>query len=164
MASNTTIALGALWLADGFLALIGDDANRLALDRIRREIDSGATDLDRTVAELSSSRQPRPGEFGLELVGPAVLAVLLPALKTFFDRYIQKVVEGGADRAASFTLDQVKKLFRREVENKPLLVQQELEKAFAEHAEAAGIGPENVARFLELVKDHQKLASVAETS
>jgi hypothetical protein len=160
MAKSTAIDLGAVWLTDGLLAASDDNLNRLALDRVRRDIENGTTGLDGAMSTLSGGRRPRPGEFGLELVTPAVLAALLLVAQRFLERYMQKLVEGAADRAATLTLDRLKELFRREAREDPDRIVQEFEAALVEHGQSAGIDPQSAHRFLALIRDRDKLAAV----
>lgn len=157
MKQSNTIDLGAVWLTDRLLAASDDKLNRMALERIRREIESGTTNLDGAVKTLSGGRRPQPGEFGLELVGPAMLAVLLPVAQQFLERYVQRLIEGTADVAATLTLDRLKALLRHDTKDNPDRIVSELEAAFSEYGQAAGIDPRSTERFLALIRDRQKL-------
>jgi hypothetical protein len=160
LAKSRAIDLGAVWLTEQIVATSSDDLNRLALDRVRREIESGATDLDGAVLTLSGGHRPQPGEFGLELAGGAVLASLLPLAQRLLERYAQKLAEGAADSAASSTLELLKGLIRRDAKEDPDRLAREFEAALAAHGEAAGIDAPSAQRFLTLLRDRSKVAGL----
>jgi hypothetical protein len=135
----------------------------LALDRIRRGIEAGTMNLDGAVKELSGGQRTQPGEFGLELAGAALVTFLLSTMQEFFKAYIEKLTEHAADKGARVTLDEVKKLFRKDAESHPDRLGDELASVLEKHGKEAGIDPRSAQRLLKLVKDESALKSIAQT-
>jgi flagellar biosynthesis/type III secretory pathway protein FliH len=161
MMRQDAIDQSALWLADGLSRAADDKSSRLALDRIRRGIEAGTTTLDQTVQELSGGQKAQPGEFGLELAGAALVTFLLTTMQEFFKTYIKKLTEDAANKGVQITLEEVKKLFRKDAEDHPDRLGGQLAQALEKYGKEAGIDPDSAQRLLKLVKDESALKTVA---
>jgi hypothetical protein len=151
----------ALWLAGRVLAQADDDdVDRLVVDRIYREMNQKEIALSDQLRSLESGTA-KPGEFGMELAGSAVIALLLPVLQSFFQRYVQKLTDAAADHAARLTLDMIQESLHRDLTQQPTLTMEELERALAEHGATAAIGKASADRFLAVLRDRDRLAAAA---
>jgi hypothetical protein len=103
----------AVWLADAVLQTSGDPIGAASLNQMIE--DSGNSAEFSAKLDEAASQEKRPGDFGVEFLGP-LLPVLLVALgRELWESYSKELVDKGGKALADATIDGVKALFRRKV-------------------------------------------------
>jgi len=105
----------AIWLGRGLLEAKGDLEELIVVDEVERQVTAG-TSFAEAVRSVSSEGS-RAGDFGMEIVGAAVGAVLLQALADFWKGYIEEIAKKLGKSVADLTVEQLQGLFRRDVKD-----------------------------------------------
>lgn len=100
----------AVWIAGAVLRGDEDDFAAEALKALAAEA-AGADDLDRALSAAAMDEK-RPGDIGLDFVGPLVPLVLVGFGRLLWDAYVKALAEKGGKALAEVTLSGLKDLVR----------------------------------------------------
>jgi hypothetical protein len=101
----------AVWVAETVLVANGDAIAAATLSALARQT-QGEGGLD-TVLEQASANTRRPGDFGVEFVGPLLPVLFVEFGRMLWDAYVKSLAEQGGRALATTTIDTVKGLVRR---------------------------------------------------
>jgi hypothetical protein len=101
----------AVWMAGAVLRANNDEIAAEALGDLARQAQTSA-ELD---AALNSTRSVgrRPGDFGVEFIGPLLPILLIEFGRMLWDAYAKSLADQGGKALATATLNMIKVLARR---------------------------------------------------
>lgn len=99
--SDSAIDSATIWLAESLLPDSVNEADRLAIEQIKTEIDQRP--LDELLEDIHDRRREEPGQFGLGYAAALVFPWLLPAIHSFVQIFAKKFVEGAASETGKMT-------------------------------------------------------------
>lgn len=100
----------AVWIAESMLRAHGEEFAAEALTHLSGQART-STDLESALSEAASSDR-RPGDFGVEFIGPILAGILFEFGRRLWDAYAKSLAEQGGKELAKVTLDNIKKLTR----------------------------------------------------
>ncbi len=100
----------AAWIAEAMLRAHGEDFAAEALTHLAGQAQTSA-DLDSALSAAASS-DGRPGDFGVEFIGPILAGLLIEFGRRLWDAYATPLAEQGGKALATATIDKIKELAR----------------------------------------------------
>jgi len=107
----------AVWMADTVLRANNQDIEADLLMSMAEEAVSPAA-FDEALKAASTS-ETRPGDMGLEFLGPLLPVVLVEFGRLVWQAYAKSLMEEGAKAAAAATIDAVKSLVKKSFAHAP---------------------------------------------
>jgi hypothetical protein len=108
----------AVWLAGAILRANADDISAAALSGMANKAKS-KSDFDLAIKGATTTSKRRPGDFGLEVIGPLIPVLLVEFGRLLWDAYVKALAQEGGKALASVTLKAVKELAKRTWSAKP---------------------------------------------
>ena len=100
----------AVWVAGSVLRANEEDFEAATLDDLAAGVKTTG-DLDAALKEASSDTR-RPGDFGLEFIGPLLPVILVEFGRLLWDSYVKSLADEGGKELASATIDKIKAMAR----------------------------------------------------
>jgi hypothetical protein len=101
----------ALWIATEVLRANEDALSASALEQIGERAASPQA-LEAALQEAAAQSR-RPGDFGVEFIGPLIPVVLVGFGRLLWDEYVKALAKNGGDALAKLTIEAVKELVRK---------------------------------------------------
>ena len=153
MPNNAFGDLAALALAEELFEATGGIASKAVVARFTQAVqDEGAT-LNGLLEQTTSRSRSTPGEFGVEIGVSAALAMVLGALKVFFDKYVEKLVDASAEQLAETSISALKSRLKAELSGEDPGLLSEMEALFHEKSQELGLPPSSYEPFLRYLRD-----------
>lgn len=108
---NSSVDALSLWLAAAALRSADEPIQALVLDQVRQETEVGVP-LAQALDKATRSER-KPGDFGVEFIGPLLLPLLIEGVKAFWKLYLTELQKKAAGEIATVTIDAVKAVFRK---------------------------------------------------
>ena len=151
----------AVWLADTVLQANGDAFGAAALGALAEEGERSGK-FDDALREASSSAR-RPGDFGVEFVGPLLPVLLVEFGRLLWDAYSKALFEQGGKALASLTIDKVKELVKATFAHRQsILSTDDAETQLRKAGAASGLNDEQVSKLLEALHNPEAVRALAE--
>lgn len=99
----------AVWLADGMLRADDDEFAAESLGQLFEEAKS-SSDFSAKL-EAAASQDVRPGDFGMEFIGPLLPILFVELGRMVWQSYSKALVDKGGKALADLTVEKVKSLF-----------------------------------------------------
>ena len=149
----------AVWLATTVLDATGDAFSAAALSDLAER--SGADGLDAKIKEATINSQ-RPGDFGIEFVGPLLPVLLVEFGRMLWDAYAKAVVEEGGKELAGASIKFVRDALHRTFGGRggPLSVA-DAEAKLREAGEKANLTAEQIDELLRTLRDPEAVRALA---
>jgi hypothetical protein len=98
------------WITGAVLRGAGEEIQAIYLEDIVNQAYAGEN-LD-TVVARSMKLERQPGDFGMEIIGPLLVPVLIEVGKQFWSAYLKNLTEKAADKLADATIAEIKASIR----------------------------------------------------
>jgi hypothetical protein len=141
--------LFATQIAKAVLTTAGEEIQVVILDELINNPGSSIADQ----IESAKKTEKSTGDFGMEILGPFLISVLIEAGRTLWKAYIKKIGDKTADEIADFTVDKIKGLARSiwQGENDEIKIS-DFENYLKIAAVAQGLSEEQTIRLVAAVK------------
>jgi hypothetical protein len=150
----------AVWLAETVLTANGDAIGAATLSALALQA-QGEANLD-AMLEQASTNTRRPGDFGVEFVGPLLPVLLVEFGRMLWDAYAKSLVEQGAKSLATVTIDKVKGLVRQTFSHQSdSLSIADAESQLRKAGQAAGLNEAQVNKLLETLHNPEAVRALA---
>lgn len=146
----------AVWIADGLLKAQDDDIAAASLSDLYANSPNSA-EFNRQLDEASSQIK-RPGDFGLDFIGPLLPVLFVEFGRLLWQAYSKELVSQGSKALAGATIDTVKSLFKRKVGTPEGLA--EAETHMREVAKRSGLNSEQTEAVLAALRDPRLSAAL----
>lgn len=146
----------AVWLGDIILRANGDEFGAAALGSLAQEKDFDAALKD------AGSNPRRPGDFGVEFIGPLLPVLLVEFGRLLWDAYSKALVEQGGKALASVTVDKVKDQIKATFSHRAaMLSAADAEAQLREAGQASGLNDEQIGKLLEAFRNPAAVRALA---
>jgi hypothetical protein len=150
----------AVWLAETVLTADGDAIGAATLSALALQA-QGEGNLDK-VLEQASANTRRPGDFGVEFVGPLLPVLLVEFGRILWDAYAKSLVEQGGKALATVTIDTVKGLVRRTFTHQDSALSiSDADTQLRKAGQAAGLNEAQVNKLLETLHNPEAMRALA---
>lgn len=147
-----------VWLVVTILHSSNYEIEAATLDAIAQE--AGQQSLEQALAKASVSER-RGGAFGLEMLGTALIPVLLAAVAQFWATYQKSVIDSLARKAADATIAHTKKWFSEAATNDTLAVSDGLAAAIRTVGKDRGLAQADIDALVAGVAPQRLLSALA---
>lgn len=142
----------SVWLAEEVLRANGDMFGAAALGTLSQEGER-TENFDAALREAGSSIR-RPGDFGVEFVGPLLPILLVEFGRLLWDAYFKALVEQGGKALASATIEKAKELVKATFSGREgVLNADEAEALMRKAGRNAGLTEEQTVRLMEALRN-----------
>lgn len=150
----------AVWLADTVLQANGDAFGAAALTTLAQEGDRTGN-FDAALREAGASTR-RPGDFGVEFVGPLLPILLVEFGRLLWDAYSKALVEQGGKALASLTIDKGKELVKSTFSHRQsVLDTDEAEAQLRKAGRDTGLNEEQVGKLLGALRNSEAVRALS---
>jgi hypothetical protein len=153
----------AVWLAETMLRANGDGFGAAALVDIRESLGPRMT-LNQALDKASTHTQ-RPGDFGVEFVGPLLPVLLVEFGRLLWNAYAKALVEESGKALAKATIDRVKDMVRHTFTKAEgaAIKPADAEAVLRQAGQTAGLNLEQIDKLVETLHSVQTVRALAES-
>ena len=150
----------AVWLADTVLQANGDDFGAAALGALAEEGERTG-DFDAALKGAASSTR-RPGDFGVEFVGPLLPVLLVEFGRLLWAAYSKALAEQGGKALAAVTIDKIKELVNATfARRQSVLSAADAEAQLRRAGQVSGLNDEQVNKLLDTLHNPEAVRALA---
>ncbi|MFZ1430500.1 MAG: hypothetical protein WAS21_27465 [Geminicoccaceae bacterium] len=150
----------SVWLADTILQANGDAFGAAALGALAEESERTGN-FDDALREAGSNTR-RPGDFGVEFVGPLLPVLLVEFGRLLWDAYSKALVEQGGKALASLTIEKIKELVKATFGHRQSVLSiTDAEAQLRKAGQASGLNDEQVSKLLEKLRNPEAVRALA---
>lgn len=139
----------AVWVADGLLKAQDDEIAAASLSDLYAK-SANPAEFDRQLDEASSQAK-RPGDFGLEFIGPLLPVLFVEFGRLLWQAYSKELLSQGGKALAGATIDAVKALFKKKSASPEGLAEAEVH--MRDVAQRAGLNNEQTEAVVAALRD-----------